>query len=119
MFYVIVAIIILPCLVGTCIYLWKKYKKKKPESPSGEIASKSISKESLSQSDGCIVKKKSTLKSQTSSQELQPKWGDLDPKCYLKLQINKIPSTMSQDSESSTCTSDTSLHLDNDIKKQP
>lgn len=117
MFYVIVAIIILSCLVGACIYLRKKYKKK-PESPSEEITSKSISKESLSQSDGRLVKKKSKLKSQTS-QELQPKWGDLDPKCYLKLQINKIPSTMSQGSESSTCTSDTSLHLDNDIKKQP
>ena len=118
MFYVIVAIIILSCLVGGCIYLRKKYKKK-PEGPSEEITSKSISKESLSQSDGRLVKKKSKLKSQTSSQELQPKWGDSDPKCCLKLQINKIPSTMSQGSESSTCTSDTSLHLDNDIKKQP
>lgn len=118
MFYVIVAaVIILSCLVGACICLWKKYKKK-PENPSGEITSESISKKSLSQSDERLVKNKSTLKSQTLSQEYQPKWGDLDPKCYLKLQINKIPSTMSQDSESTyTSTSDISLHLD-DIKKQ-
>lgn len=47
----------------------------------------------------------------------QPKWGDLDPTCCLKLEIARIPSTMSQESISSS-TSQVGFRLNDDIKKQ-
>ena len=57
--------------------------------------------------------KKITKKSSKS----QPKWGDLDPTLYMRLQIARIPSTDSLSSSSSS-TSETSLNLDNENKKQ-
>ena len=53
----------------------------------------------------------------SSSKEYQPKWGDLDPTCCLKLEIARIPSMMSQESISSS-TREVGFHLDDDIKKQ-
>lgn len=69
--------------------------------------------------DSDEIPNKSSKKITKKSSKSEPKWGDLDPTLYMRLQIARIPSTDSLSSSStSSSTSETSLNLDNENKKE-
>ena len=69
--------------------------------------------------DSDEIPNKSSKKITKKSSKSEPKWGDLDPTLYMRLQIARIPSTDSLSSSSkSSSTSETSLNLYNENKKE-
>lgn len=103
-------------ILGTVFWMFSSRWKRKtiPETKRQTFRHRSKIDETAKKAQIDKLKRKNKS---SSSKEYQPKWGDLDPTCCLKLEIARIPSTMSQESISSS-TSEVGFHLDDDIKKQ-